>query len=219
MHIFISMTSDLIIIDQTSFPHERATVIDYFPLHKTPVAANPSLSSLVHTWPHRPNRPKCNIALYIEHKNKMCRGACTLRYTKKIWGCPNSTCYTPIDSVNLLYLSVRNQTKFSVRVPHMDWVCNSKKNFALPPRALGMGQKVCLSVHPSVTLSPKPLDEIQPNFAVSCIHEWGVQWHNFFGPAPWGGAKRSNIIKFQLQSQFQRFLNQNSCVFSQRKDI
>ena len=94
MHIFISMTSDLIIIDQTSFPHERAAVIDYFPLHKTPVAANPSLSSLAHTWPHRPNRPKCNIALYIEHKNKMCRGACTLRYTKKIWGCPNSTCYT-----------------------------------------------------------------------------------------------------------------------------
>ena len=25
---------------------------------------------------------------------------------------------------------------------------------------------------------------------------------------PWGGSKRSNIIKFQLQSQFQRFLNQ-----------
>ena len=31
----------------------------------------------------------------------------------------------------------------------------------------------------------------------------------FFGPrllGPWGGAKRSNIIKAQLQSQFQRFL-------------
>ena len=25
---------------------------------------------------------------------------------------------------------------------------------------------------------------------------------------PWGGAKRSNIIKSELQSQFQRFLNQ-----------
>ena len=55
MRFFISMTSDLIIIDQTSFPYERATVIDYFPLHKTPVAADPSLSSLVHTWPHGPN--------------------------------------------------------------------------------------------------------------------------------------------------------------------
>ena len=104
MHIFISMTSDLIIIDQTSFPHERATVIDYFPLHNSPVAANPSLSSLAHTWPHRPNRHKCNITLYTEHKNKMCRGVCTLRYTKKISGCPNSTCYSCI-------LEIRCSTK------------------------------------------------------------------------------------------------------------
>ena len=44
----------------------------------------------------------------------------------------------------------------------------------------------------------------------------------FLGPAPlgpWGGAKRSNIIKFQLQSQFQRFFNQTLCVFSHMKDI
>ena len=41
---------------------------------------------------------------------------------------------------------------------------------------------------------------------------------SFFGPVPWGGAKRSNIIKFQLRSQFQRFLNQTLCVFSQMKD-
>ena len=36
---------------------------------------------------------------------------------------------------------------------------------------------------------------------------------------PLGGAKRSNFIKFQLQSQFQRFLSQTLCVFSQMKDI
>ena len=36
---------------------------------------------------------------------------------------------------------------------------------------------------------------------------------------PLGGAKRSNIIKYQLLSQFQRFLNQTLCVFSQMKDI
>ena len=36
---------------------------------------------------------------------------------------------------------------------------------------------------------------------------------------PWGWAKRSNIIKSQLLSQFQRFLNQTLCVFSQMKDI
>ena len=43
-----------------------------------------------------------------------------------------------------------------------------------------------------------------------------------FGPhplEPWGGAKRSNIIKFQLLSQLQIFLNQTLCVFSQMKDI
>ena len=39
-----------------------------------------------------------------------------------------------------------------------------------------------------------------------------------FLPLPWGGAKRSNIIKFQLQSQFQTFLNQTLCV-SQMQDI
>ena len=45
---------------------------------------------------------------------------------------------------------------------------------------------------------------------------------NFLVPdtrGPWGGAKRSNIFKFQLLSQFQIFLNQTLCVFSQVKDI
>ena len=44
-----------------------------------------------------------------------------------------------------------------------------------------------------------------------------MQRQNIFGPAPWGGVKRSNI-KFQLQSQFQRLLYQTLCVFSQMKD-
>ena len=39
-------------------------------------------------------------------------------------------------------------------------------------------------------------------------------------PVPWGGVKNSNIIKFQLQSQFQRILNQTLSVFSQiRRDL
>ena len=47
----------------------------------------------------------------------------------------------------------------------------------------------------------------------------------FFGPAPWGpgegpkGQISLNIIKFQLQSQFQRFFNQTLCVFSHMKNI
>ena len=42
-------------------------------------------------------------------------------------------------------------------------------------------------------------------------------WPHPLGPS--GGAKRSNIIKFQLQSQFQRFFNQTLCVFSRKKGI
>ena len=46
----------------------------------------------------------------------------------------------------------------------------------------------------------------------------------FFGPPPLGpvegpkGEILLNIIKFQLQSHFQRFLNQTLCVYSQMKD-
>ena len=50
----------------------------------------------------------------------------------------------------------------------------------------------------------------------------GCATAHFFWPrplGPWGGAKRSNIIKFQLQSQFQRFFNQTLCVFSHMKEI
>ena len=45
---------------------------------------------------------------------------------------------------------------------------------------------------------------------------------HFWGPhplGPWGGAKRSNIIESELKGQFQRFLNQTLCIFSQMKDI
>ena len=41
----------------------------------------------------------------------------------------------------------------------------------------------------------------------------------FGSPSPGAGPKRSNIIKSELQSQFQRFLNQTLCIFSQMKDI
>ena len=68
--------------------------------------------------------------------------------------------------------------------------------------------------------------EIFPKFnqiwCVSNLHQWHMQRHNFLDPhplGPWGGAKRSNIIKSQSQSQFQRFLSQTLCVFSQLKDI
>ena len=78
----------------------------------------------------------------------------------------------------------------------------------------------CNRLRPSFTLSPpKPSDEIQPNLVHELLTWMGRATAHFFGPAPWGGAKRSNIIVFILLSQFQRFLNQNLYVFSQMKDI
>ena len=59
-------------------------------------------------------------------------------------------------------------------------------------------------------------------WCVSNLHQWHMQQHIFFGPhplGPWEGAKRSNIIKSQSQSQFQRVFNQTVCVFSQLKDM
>ena len=54
-------------------------------------------------------------------------------------------------------------------------------------------------------------------WCVSYSHEQEVQQH-FFGPA--GGVKRSNILKLQLQSQFQRFFIQNYvCVFTNKRYI
>ena len=53
-------------------------------------------------------------------------------------------------------------------------------------------------------------------WCVSYLHEWHMHHRHFLGPrplGPWGGAKRSNIIKSELQSQFQRFLNQTLCIF------
>ena len=56
---------------------------------------------------------------------------------------------------------------------------------------------------------------------VSYLYEWQMQQRNFLVPhplGPWGG-KSPNIIKSQLLSQIQIFLNQTLCVFSQMKDI
>ena len=47
----------------------------------------------------------------------------------------------------------------------------------------------------------------------------GVQHQTVLAPPPGAlGGQRSNIILFQLQSQFQRLLYQTLCVFSQIKD-
>ena len=72
----------------------------------------------------------------------------------------------------------------------------------------------------SVMLSPKPFDEIQL-LVCEFLTRMGRATAIFWGArplGPWGGVKKSNIFYFQLQSQFQRFLYQTLCVFSQMKD-
>ena len=67
---------------------------------------------------------------------------------------------------------------------------------------------------------PKALDKIQPSLVCGLLALM-VCATAFFWPhplGPWGGVKISNIILFQLQSQFQRFLYQTLCVYSQMKD-
>ena len=84
---------------------------------------------------------------------------------------------------------------------------------------------VCPSVRPSRYLLLNHWTKSNQIWCVSWSHEWGVQRHIFFGPAPWGpgegpkGQISLNTIKFQLQSQFQRFFDQTLCVFSHMKDI
>ena len=70
--------------------------------------------------------------------------------------------------------------------------------------------------------SKKIFPKFNQIWCVSYYYEWHMQRHHFLGPRPLGprgGAKRSNIIKSELRSQFQRFLNQTLCIFSQIRDI
>ena len=80
---------------------------------------------------------------------------------------------------------------------------------------------LCPSVHPSRYLLLNHWTEFNQIWCVSCSHKWGVQLHIFWRRplGPFRGVKRSNIIIFQFQSQFQRFFNQTVFVFSHIKDI
>ena len=78
---------------------------------------------------------------------------------------------------------------------------------------------VIASVCPLCYLLQNHWTKFNQIWCVSYSHEWGTQQHFFPAPlGPWGGVKRSNIIQVQLQSQFQRFLYQTLCVFSQTKE-
>ena len=49
-------------------------------------------------------------------------------------------------------------------------------------------------------------------WCVSYIHEWHMHRHHFWGPrplGPWGGAKRSNIIKSELKFSISKVFKPN----------
>ena len=88
-----------------------------------------------------------------------------------------------------------------------------------------VGDIAIASVRPSHYLLLNHWTKSNQIWCVSCS-QWCPKAH-CFDPSPWGpgegpkGQISLNIIKFQLQSQFQRFLNQTLCVYSQMnmKDI
>ena len=58
----------------------------------------------------------------------------------------------------------------------------------------------------------KLFSEFNQIWCVSYLHEWHMQRHSFLGSRPlglWGGAKRSNIIKSQLQNQISKIVKPN----------
>ena len=80
-----------------------------------------------------------------------------------------------------------------------------QENLLLPPCFFKKAKVILyspLSVRLSIMLSPpKPLDEIQPNLVCELLTCMGHATTKIFWPrplGPWGGVKRSNIIKFQL---------------------
>ena len=85
-----------------------------------------------------------------------------------------------------------------------------------------LSSSVCPCVHPSRYLLLNHWTKSNQIWCVNCSHEWGVQRHIFLAPPPGEGPKGQislNIIKFQLLSQFQRFINKTLCCFSHMKYI
>ena len=57
-------------------------------------------------------------------------------------------------------------------------------------------------------------------WCVSYLHEWHMQQHNFFVPhllGPWGGAKRSNIIKSHYKVNFKDFYTKLCCLLTNER--
>ena len=80
-----------------------------------------------------------------------------------------------------------------------------------------MPQGSDLGVRWGVEWSKKKFPEIQPDLVCELLTSIALATTQFFGSPPPGEG--SNIKKSESQSQFQRFLSQTLCIFSQMKDI
>ena len=102
------------------------------------------------------------------------------------------------------------RTVMKVKGPYL--ACLSARFFKKASGILQSPPSICcLSVRRSHYLLLNHWMKSNQIWCVSCSHGRGVQRHILFGPAPWGnwegpkGQISLNIIKFQLQSQFQIF--------------
>ena len=68
-------------------------------------------------------------------------------------------------------------------------------------------------------LSPKPLDEIQPNLVCELLTRMGRAIADILALPPGEGSKSQISLNFNYLVNFKDVLYQTLCVFSQMKDI
>ena len=97
--------------------------------------------------------------------------------------------------LHMCFRQIKNITDYPHAFLKKRWgYCNRLRPSVRPSLRLS----VRLSVRPSRYLLLNHWTKFNQIWCVGCSHEWGVQRHIFFLPrplGPWGGAKRSNIIK------------------------
>ena len=187
-------------------------------------------------WPNENQTKINNFIRTVQHKTYYDK--CIVIWVKKIIWPPKFTndlqnwilgglCPPNKKSEGKQWSATMNKINMESISPSNDRIRNVNYPHAFLKKRRGYCNRLRPSVRLSVTLSPpKPLDEIQTNLVCELLTWMGCATAHFFiGPAPWGpgegpkGQISLNIIKFQLQSQFQRFFNQTLCVFSHIKDI